>query len=124
MDRAIKVMLRNGVIHSDLHFNNVFISGPSKTPSVQILDFGFASIVPPLMKKKIVKLLDNGGSVQDVFTNTGLKQMIDALKIEYSHYHPNANSLSYLQKLRNLYAKRGLRSHAVTKRSPSSVLNK
>ena len=121
MKRAIETMLRNGVVHSDLHFDNVLVSGSGRTLRVHILDFGFASILTPAMKKKIVGILDNGGSVHDAFFQTGLIDSINAIKQTYPYYHSNATTLADLKRRRNQGAKRGLRSHPIDT-SPRTVL--
>jgi hypothetical protein len=109
LEAAIVTMLRNGIVHSDLHASNVFVSGSGRSLRVYILDFGFASLVPPAMKKKIANVLDRGGSVHDVFEQTGLANAVNASKRDFEYYHANNKLLTYVKK-RQAPAS-GLRSH-------------
>ena len=111
LEAAIVAMLRNGVVHSDLHVNNVLVSGSGRSIRVHILDFGFASIVPPAVKKKIANVLDRVGSVHDVFEQTGLANAVNATKRNYDYYHANNRLLSYVKKRQAPTS--GLRSHSV-----------
>ena len=98
LEAAIVTMLRNGVVHSDLHASNVFVSGSGRSTHIHILDFGFASLVPPAMKKKIANVLDRGGSVHDVFEQTGLANAVNATKRKFDYYHANDRLLTYVKK--------------------------
>ena len=109
LEAAIVTMLRNGVVHSDLHTSNVFVSGSGRSLRVYILDFGFASIVPQAMKKKIANVLDRGGSVHDVFEQTGLANAVNASKRDFEYYHANNKLLTYVKKRQMPVS--GLRSH-------------
>jgi len=109
LEAAIVAMLRNGVVHSDLHVNNVLVTGSGRSIRVHILDFGFASIVPPATKKKIANVLDRGGSVHDVFEQTGLANTVNATKRDYDYYHANDKLLTYVKKRQ--VPTTGLRSH-------------
>jgi tRNA A-37 threonylcarbamoyl transferase component Bud32 len=98
LEAAIVTMLRNGVVHSDLHASNVFVSGSGRSTHIHILDFGFASLVPQAMKKKIANVLDRGGSVHDVFEQTGLANAVNATKRKFDYYHANDRLLTYVKK--------------------------
>lgn len=111
LEAAIVTMLRNGVVHSDLHASNVFVSGSGRSTHIHILDFGFASLVPQAMKKKIANVLDRGGSVHDVFEQTGLANAVNATKRKFDYYHANDRLLTYVKKRQ--VPPSGLRSYPV-----------
>ena len=123
IDHAVKEMLRNGVVHSDLHGNNILINPRSFT--VKIIDFGFATILPPGLHDMVLEVLDRGGTVQNAFKKTGLLDTIDASKFEYSFYHSNMKMVKRIRKLRNRAPLVGLRSHRLKNqaKSPISVAN-
>ena len=123
MDRAVKTMLRNGVVHSDLHQMNVVLVKSGRLWQAQIIDFGFASIVPPLMKRSIAKTLDDTGSINAAFRETGLLNTVNAVKKNYRYYHSNAKLIADLKRLRNIGPMMGgIRSHpAKTARTPAKT---
>ena len=111
MVRAVSTMLRNGVVHSDLHVMNVVLVKSGSSLRAQIIDFGFASIVPPPMKRSIIKTLNETGSINDAFRETGLLNTINAVKKNYTYYHSNAKLMGELKRLRDIGPKTGIRSH-------------
>lgn len=122
IDNAVKEMLRNGVVHSDLHGKNIIIN--PRSFSVKIIDFGFATILPPGLHDMVLEVLDRGGTIQNAFKKTGLLNTIDASKFEYSFYHSNMKMMKRIRKLRNRAPLAGLRSHRLkNQESPVSVAN-
>lgn len=121
IDNAVASMLRSGVVHSDLHGGNILID--PATYSVKIIDFGFATIIPPELHASVLKILDDG-SVRDAFEKTGLIDVINSSKIGYSFYYSDPKLLARLGRLRNRAPSSGLRSHALKSigKSPKSVV--
>jgi len=111
MVRAVSTMLRNGVVHSDLHVMNVVLVKSGNGLRAQVIDFGFASIVPPSMKRSIIKTLNETGSIDSAFRKTGLLNTVNAVKKNYTYYHSNAKLIAELKRLRNIGPKTGIRSH-------------
>lgn len=104
MSVAVKTLIRNGVVHSDLHMNNVFITKDARSTRATILDYGFATIVPPAIHRKMVKALESG-SIDDAYHKTGVINVINAAKSRFTYYHSNAKMmrlLTYLKQRRPL----------------------
>ena len=111
MVRAVSTMLRNGVVHSDLHVMNVVLVKSGNGLRAQVIDFGFASILPPMMKRSIIKTLNETGSINDAFRETGLLNTVNAVKKNYTYYHSNAKLIAELKRLRDIGPTTGIRSH-------------
>lgn len=111
MVSAVKTLIRNGVVHSDLHRNNVFVVKRGRSTGIQILDFGFASIVPPRMRVRMVETLKRTGSIDAVYRTTGLIEAVNANKTGYHYYHSDAKLVSLLKWMRNRGPKVGVQSH-------------
>ncbi len=121
MNVAIKTLLRNGVVHSDLHQLNVFIHKHGGTTRAIILDYGFATVVPPALKRKIVRVLDSTNSVDQAFVSTGLVNVINASKLGYDYYHSNMKMMRLLNNTRSFGPKTGLRSYIIDNISRGSA---
>jgi len=111
MESAVKTMLRNGVVHSDLHNMNVMVE--KGTERVKILDFGFATIMPPLLKREVVAVLNRGGTVEQAFEETGLLNMINRVKMDFTYYHSNMKMIKNLRRRRNLTSHTQIPVHPV-----------
>lgn len=120
MVRAVSAMLRNGVVHSDLHVMNVVLVKSGSGLRAQVIDFGFASIVPPSMKRSIIKTLNATGSINDAFRETGLLNAINAVKKNYTYYHSNAKLIAELKRLRGIGPNTGIQSHPASFRKGKS----
>jgi tRNA A-37 threonylcarbamoyl transferase component Bud32 len=111
MESAVKIMLRNGVVHSDLHNMNVMVEKGSGR--VKILDFGFATIIPTLLKREVVAVLNRGGTVEQAFEETGLLNMINRVKMDFTYYHSNMKMIKNLRRRRNLTSHTQIPVHPV-----------
>jgi tRNA A-37 threonylcarbamoyl transferase component Bud32 len=119
---AVETLIRNGVVHSDLHRNNVFVVNRGRSTGIQILDFGFASIVPPRMRVRMIETLERTRSIDAVYRTTGLIEAVNANKTGYHYYHSDAKLVSLLKWMRNRGPKVGVRSHPLTN-DPSGTAN-
>jgi len=122
IDMAVSNMLRSGVVHSDLHSNNILVD--PATYSVKLIDFGFATMIPPDLHNNVLKILNARGSVRDAFEKTGLMDVINSSKFQYSYYFSDPKLISRIGKLRNLAPTAGLRSHALknARKTPKTVV--
>jgi hypothetical protein len=119
LKESIYTLLLNGVTHSDLHTNNVFVSGTGRSTRITILDYGFATIVPPPMKRSIVDVLKKTGSIDRAFYDTGLLNATNASKSQFPYYHSNRKTLQHIG---SLLKKRDLVSHAISINSRMSTV--
>ena len=113
MSVAVKTLIRNGVVHSDLHWNNVFITKDARSTRATILDYGFATIVPPAIHRKMVKVLDESGSIDDAYHKTGVVNVINAAKSRFTYYHSNAKMMRLLTYLKHRRPLAHPRSHVL-----------
>lgn len=113
MKVAVKTLIRNGVVHSDLHMNNVFITKDARSTRATILDYGFATIVPPAIHRKMVKVLNESGSIDDAFYKTGVVNVINTAKSRFTYYHSNAKMMRLLTHLKQRRPLAPPRSHVL-----------
>ena len=93
LEHAIETMLRLGVVHADMHGNNIYVE-PRGT--VKILDFGFAFSIPPRVHDTLVKILDSSKSIERAWVNSGLQNVVDARFHSYPYFHSNMKMLQFV----------------------------
>lgn len=96
LERAVETLLRIGVVHGDLHANNIMV-----TPSgrVVILDYGFAFDIPPRVHDAVLKILNSTKSIETAWIESGLQNVVNARFVSIPYYHSN---LKMLQKVHAL----------------------
>jgi tRNA A-37 threonylcarbamoyl transferase component Bud32 len=97
LERALQYLLRIGIVHSDLHADNVIISGSTtSSPVAKIIDFGMAYQLPKRLHTKAVGILDRTGSLQRAWDDSGLTDHMDSYWAGvYPYYHSNIKMLRY-----------------------------
>jgi len=95
LERAILRLWRAGIVHGDLHDENVLIDMSGSAPRVSIIDFGFAVQLPPDMQRKIAPDLSRH-DIQGAWDK--IEAYVDAVQLKritgLSWYNPNAKALS------------------------------
>jgi tRNA A-37 threonylcarbamoyl transferase component Bud32 len=97
LERALEYLLRIGIVHSDLHADNVIISGSAtSSPEAKMIDFGMAYQLPKRLHTKAVGILDRSGSLQRAWDESGLTDHMDSYWAGvYPYYHSNIKMLRY-----------------------------
>lgn len=99
IEKAVATLYVNGVVHGDLHHGNIMVSPRGR---VTILDFGFATMIPPDLLPGVRSAVSDG-DVDGAWYKTGLGEYVDwVLKTRgFEWYNPNAKVL------RNLWSRIG-----------------
>lgn len=93
IEHMVETMLRIGVVHGDMHGNNVIV-----TPSGQVkcIDFGFAFEIPDAIHRRAVAILDTTNSIERAWLDSGLQDIVDARYFHQKYYHSNLKLVQYM----------------------------
>lgn len=99
LEKAVEFLLRVGIVHADLHANNIYVDLSSNRAKVSIIDFGMSVELSPALAKKAVRVLDKTGSIEDAWEQSGLKDVLVAHFAQYDWFHSNLQMLRYAESL-------------------------
>lgn len=114
IERAIAALWLSGVVHADLHHDNLMVD--PKTKRVTIIDPGFAQLIPtklqqPMMDKMVQVVQDGGKTMADVFTRNqdspyhvrnlqpAINRLVKDIKGNIPYYNNDATFLRSMYKL-------------------------
>lgn len=96
LERAVETLIRIGVVHGDLHANNIMVTSNER---VVIIDYGFAFEIPPRVHDAVLKILNSTKSIERAWIESGLQSVVNARFESIPYYHSN---LKMLQKAKAL----------------------
>ncbi|GAQ90995.1 Putative kinase family protein, partial [Klebsormidium nitens] len=101
IERAILTLWLLGVVHADLHEENIFID--EKSEKVTIIDFGYALILPKAKATQVRAALNHGANTNTLWNDkkTGLRKYVNAIQggRGYDWYNPEAKVARYFRTL-------------------------
>ena len=97
IEKAIETLWFCGVVHLDLHSNNILID--TTTDKVTILDFGFAELIPKTILAKVRESHPSMNDADAIWYKDGLdaygKTAVKLLKPTIPFFNPNGKFMRY-----------------------------
>ena len=112
LERAVEFLLRVGIVHSDLHANNVMVhNAHTRNPKISLIDFGMAIELPQKLKTRVVSILNKTGSIENAWSQSGLQNVVNMHRSDFKWFHSN---LSMLRFAAILVDRKKINSHSIS----------